>query len=67
VRRAPRWPLSNPPELPCRFRIRLDGFEWFIYNKTPAFDWLYKILDRMVVNGDEMNEHAARTSSAQFP
>lgn len=30
--------------LPCRTTIQLDGFEWFVYNRVPAFDMLLERL-----------------------
>ncbi|KAL3418260.1 fermentation associated protein [Phlyctema vagabunda] len=27
-----------PPKLPCRFNILLTGVEWFVYNKSAAYD-----------------------------
>lgn len=34
-------------DLPCRIRIRLDGLEWFIYNRTPAYEYLQSVLERL--------------------
>ncbi|KAJ3214361.1 hypothetical protein HDU67_001749 [Dinochytrium kinnereticum] len=31
--------------LPCRFKIRLDGFEWFIYNRAEAYEFLRSMLE----------------------
>lgn len=32
---------GNPSQLPrCRFHATLEGFEWFIYNRTAAFDYI---------------------------
>ncbi|KAI8820653.1 uncharacterized protein EV422DRAFT_58087 [Fimicolochytrium jonesii] len=33
-------------ELPSRFMVRLDGLEWFIYNRTPAYQHLQTVLER---------------------
>lgn len=39
---------GSPPEknegLPCRIRLRVDGFEWFLYNLTGKYDWLEEVL-----------------------
>ncbi|KAI9356967.1 hypothetical protein DFJ73DRAFT_958096 [Zopfochytrium polystomum] len=32
--------------LPCRIKIRLDGFEWFIYNRSEAYDYISQLLAR---------------------
>ena len=37
---------SDDKRLPCRFKIRLDGFEWFIYNNVAAYEQLKKTLDQ---------------------
>ncbi|KAJ3382647.1 hypothetical protein HDU92_004650 [Lobulomyces angularis] len=34
---------ENPP---CRIKIRLDGFEWFIYNRSAAYDNLRDIINK---------------------
>ncbi|KAI8846591.1 hypothetical protein BC829DRAFT_434470 [Chytridium lagenaria] len=30
---------------PCRIKIRLDGFEWFVYNRTEAYEFLRSVLE----------------------
>ncbi|KAI9095544.1 hypothetical protein DFS34DRAFT_662396 [Phlyctochytrium arcticum] len=35
--------MSGSAELPCRIKVRLDGLEWFIYNRTPAYEALKKV------------------------
>jgi hypothetical protein len=39
---------SHPHDekFPCRIKVRLDGFEWFIYNRTSAYEFLRKILEQ---------------------
>ena len=44
----------------CRFHATLEGFEWFIYNRTAAFD---NIVSRMEVN-TPVPESRAQGSSA---
>jgi hypothetical protein len=29
---------SNPAKLPCRFNVVLNGVEWFVYNRSAAYD-----------------------------
>ncbi|KAJ3031012.1 hypothetical protein HDV00_008589, partial [Rhizophlyctis rosea] len=31
-------------DIPCRINLHLDGFEWFIYNRTPAYDIVEQVL-----------------------
>ena len=44
VRSSKSGIVINLLELPCRIRIRLDGLEWLIYNRTAAYDELSKIV-----------------------
>ncbi|KAL8996329.1 MAG: hypothetical protein Q9169_004129 [Polycauliona sp. 2 TL-2023] len=39
-------PVSKPARsnLPCRIKIKVRGLEWFIYNRTPAYDAAEKSL-----------------------
>ena len=34
---------STNAKLPCRIFLELDGVEWFIYNRTPAYDAILSI------------------------
>lgn len=36
--------LSEDTKLPCRTAIKVEGAEWFIYNRNPAFDMLLERL-----------------------
>ncbi|KAK3906880.1 hypothetical protein C8A05DRAFT_29210 [Staphylotrichum tortipilum] len=29
---------GHPPKLPCRVQVSLRGLEWFVYNRSPAYD-----------------------------
>lgn len=44
----------------CRFHATFEGFEWFIYNRTAAFD---NIVSRMEVN-TPVPENRAQGSNA---
>jgi len=33
-----RRTLKTPPKLPCRISITLEGAEWFVYNRSAAYD-----------------------------
>ncbi len=44
-------------ELPCRVLVKAKGVEWFIYNRSPAYDTILQSMR----NGDE--SHRARSSS----
>ena len=46
------WPVNL--RLPCRITVRLEGVEWFLYNRTPSFDTM---LESLGVKFDE--EHKA--------
>jgi len=50
--------VSKPSR--CRFHATFEGFEWFIYNRTAAFD---NIVSRMEVN-TPVPEGRAQGSSA---
>ncbi len=36
---------KGKPPLACRVHISLQGFEWFVYNRTAAFDNIVSQLD----------------------
>ncbi|KAI1770873.1 hypothetical protein F4818DRAFT_224256 [Hypoxylon cercidicola] len=36
--------VGKPPELPCRINVVVSGLEWFVYNRSAAYD---SILDAM--------------------
>ncbi|RHZ51053.1 hypothetical protein Glove_485g16 [Diversispora epigaea] len=38
---------NNNVEEPCRIVCHFDGVEWFVYNRTPAYDALEAIIDRV--------------------
>ncbi|KAK0388491.1 hypothetical protein NLU13_4735 [Sarocladium strictum] len=35
---APESASEKNKDLPCRIHVHLDGLEWFIYNRSPAYD-----------------------------
>ncbi|MCJ1228423.1 hypothetical protein MMC12_005084 [Toensbergia leucococca] len=35
-----------PSDLPCRITIKARGLEWFIYNRSPAYDEILKSMSR---------------------
>ncbi|RKO93139.1 hypothetical protein BDK51DRAFT_33607, partial [Blyttiomyces helicus] len=43
-------------DLRCRIKLRLDGMEWFFYNRTPAYEYLDSVLQQW----------QSRSPSAQF-
>ena len=49
-------------QLPCRVLVKSRGVEWFIYNRSPAYD---AILQSM--RSQEGLDHAGASSSAQRP
>ncbi|TPX65020.1 hypothetical protein SpCBS45565_g05450 [Spizellomyces sp. 'palustris'] len=46
VRKGGDTAASGSQERPCRIRLRLDGLEWFIYNRTAAYEHLQSVLER---------------------
>ncbi|CAG8472716.1 9921_t:CDS:10 [Diversispora eburnea] len=44
---------NNDVEEPCRIVCHLDGVEWFVYNRTPAYEALKTIIER--VGKEKMN------------
>ncbi|KAJ3103180.1 hypothetical protein HDU97_010313 [Phlyctochytrium planicorne] len=59
--------------LPCRFKIRLDGFEWFIYNRVEAYEFLRSMLEpdgssptRRHSSGEERNGSRDSFASLDF-
>ncbi|CAG8645156.1 2250_t:CDS:10, partial [Gigaspora margarita] len=36
----------NENELPCRIKCHVDGVEWFVYNRTSAYEILAKVLSQ---------------------
>ncbi|KZS98640.1 hypothetical protein SISNIDRAFT_422603, partial [Sistotremastrum niveocremeum HHB9708] len=45
--------------LPCRIHIHVRGFEWLLYNRTPAFDALYNTLAQQKESVPTLNESLA--------
>lgn len=36
--------------LPCRILVEMKGVEWFIYNRSPQYDW---VMEEMIAAGGE--------------
>ncbi|KAJ3173047.1 hypothetical protein HDU88_004506 [Geranomyces variabilis] len=53
----------SPQDLPSRFMIRVDGLEWFIYNRTPAYEHLQSVLERMGNGGNSNRASHTRPES----
>ena len=53
VDRAEKGGRKNPAKLPCRLNISLNGVEWFVYNRSAAYD---SIVAGMTKPDDEHNE-----------
>ena len=49
-------------QLPCRVLVKSRGVEWFIYNRSPAYD---AVLQSM--RGQQETDHATASPSAQIP
>jgi len=48
---------ESHPERPCRVFAHLDGVEWFVYNKTDAYDIIKQRLDNENSIGKALDEH----------
>ncbi|CAG8494033.1 15222_t:CDS:10, partial [Acaulospora morrowiae] len=55
---------DNNEDLPCRIICHFDGGEWFIYNRTPAYDALKNIISR-VHNTDDSSDRRSSSSVIQ--
>jgi hypothetical protein len=42
--------------LPCRIVVEVKGLEWFIYNRSPQYDW---VMNEMTAAAGEENGHGA--------
>jgi hypothetical protein len=54
----PRHPEDN--RLPCRITVDCDGVEWFLYNRTPAYD---AILEKFNLETPQTNDESGKASS----
>lgn len=43
---------AKSEELPCRVLVELKGIEWFIYNRSPAYD----LIMEQMASGSELND-----------
>lgn len=50
--------------LPCRLNVSLNGLEWFVYNRTPAYDGILRNLTGDGATGDG---HAADLGASTYP
>ncbi|KAF9012385.1 hypothetical protein BDQ17DRAFT_1496756 [Cyathus striatus] len=65
--------LNRGEEDPCRIHISMQGFEWFLYNRTAAFDSIVAQMDGLSrtasgASGPQRSTHrtATRDSSSPF-
>jgi hypothetical protein len=49
--------------LPCRIRIHAEGFEAFLYNRTPAYDEIVKRMQKHEAEA-EAGKDGSKTSDA---
>ncbi|KAF8630636.1 hypothetical protein AX15_002787 [Amanita polypyramis BW_CC] len=51
---------SNPPFRPssCRIQLSIQGFEWFLYNRTAAYDSIISQMERM----DDLSRSETRST-----
>ena len=50
--------------LPCRILIELKGLEWFIYNRSPQFDWVLDEMTAAAGTGEGGRERASHSPVA---
>ncbi|KXS18558.1 hypothetical protein M427DRAFT_194446 [Gonapodya prolifera JEL478] len=53
---------EDDQDFPCRFGAYLEGLEWFIYNRSPAYDYLEEVLKKAsggTSNGERGNGEEA--------
>ncbi|KAJ3333901.1 hypothetical protein HDU76_001382 [Blyttiomyces sp. JEL0837] len=55
---------DSTADKPCRFRLRIDGFELFAYNRTAAYEYLRNILDQdnASISQNSVNEGHSRVA-----
>jgi hypothetical protein len=77
VRENSRIKESSNAKLPCRIVLELDGVEWFIYNRTPAYDAIITAAENRSMNrtshengelgrNETVNSSFERTSNASL-
>ncbi|KAJ2895364.1 Fermentation associated protein [Zalerion maritima] len=65
----PEEQRSSDKSLPCRINVKVSGVEWFVYNRTPAYD---SVLEAMLDEQPESdatgteNGQAVRRSNTAF-
>ncbi|KAI9778999.1 MAG: hypothetical protein M1839_007811 [Geoglossum umbratile] len=58
-----RGGVKGPAELPCRIVVSLQGLEWFVYNRSAAYDY---IRDNMLgVGGGDQDSRADAAGSEE--
>jgi hypothetical protein len=60
--------IGSSNELPCRIAISLQGFEWIVYNRSPAYDAVVegmKRQDRARSTGSDTNEDQKQKPSQE--
>ncbi|RMJ24188.1 fermentation associated protein [Aspergillus sp. HF37] len=57
---------ENTDALPCRITAKLYGFEWFIYNRTPAYDSILTGFGVPLHGDDSSNDDRASFNSPKY-
>ncbi|EAW14366.1 putative fermentation associated protein (Csf1) [Aspergillus clavatus NRRL 1] len=57
--------LKRTDDLPCRIAIQLYGLEWFIYNRTPAYDSILAGFGHAAEGGDSFDQSVPGRSEGQ--
>jgi len=52
--------------LPCRVLVELKGLEWFIYNRSPQYDWIMTEMENAVGNGGRGGPPATPSGGEEF-
>lgn len=56
--------LKRPPRLPCRLNVTLNGVEWFVYNRSAAYDAIVSGLTRE--DNGSIDGHSNPVGDAEF-
>lgn len=51
---------KNPNNLPCRIKAKIRGVEWFIYNRSPAYDSILENISPKQSSSNTKNDGPAR-------
>lgn len=67
VDKAEKGGKQTPKQLPCRISVKLSGLEAFMYNRSPAYDFIVEAFERKArTDADRtIDQHAPATDDAR--